>query len=218
MSNLKYDREEVLRIIAEYIIKEALETDATLPVEKLYDKIVCFAADSYSDEWMPKFSQARKIIISELTAFGKYNRGERFDVSVLYRLKDIYYNNELIEEVVRNEYEVSCYTDTLIICTIKLPPTEIMTGIFSGISEKKERSEMWGKIDSIRKICDRVKKHDPDNILAVIPESNRMVYLNGNGKINNKMNELDPICDTLLMFVKNTPAGRNLVDAMKAIP
>lgn len=218
MSNLKCDREEVLRIIAEYIIKEAHEADATLPVEKLYDKIVCFAADSYPDEWMPKFSQARKIVISELDAFGKYEWGERFDTSVLYRLRDIYYNDELIEEVVRNEYEVSCYTDTLIICTIKLPPSEVMTGIFSGISEKKERSEMWGKIDTIRKICDRVKKQDSDNILAVIPESNRMVYLNGNGKINNKMKELDPICDTLLMFVKDTPAGRKLVEDMQLMP
>ena len=77
---------------------------------------------------------------------------------------------------------------------------------------------MWGKIDSIRKLCDRVKKRDPENILAVIPESNRMVYLNETGKINNKMKELDPICDTLLMFVKNTPAGRELVNSMSLTP
>lgn len=214
MSNVKCDREKVLSIAVKYIISGATEEDFLLPVEKLYERIVCFAKNNYPDEWMPKFSQARKIILAELAASGLYEQGERFDTSVFYRLKDLYYDDELIEEVVRYEYEVSCYADAMIVCTIKLPPTEIMDGIISGISKKKSRSEMWGKIDSIRKICDRIKKRDPDTILAVIPESNRMVYLNENGKINNKMKELDPICDTLLMFVKDTPAGRKLVESL----
>ena len=45
-----------------------------------------------------------------------------------------------------------------------------------------------------------------------------MVYLNGSGKIKSRMNELDPLCDTLCMFVKNTLEGQALVERMSQMP
>lgn len=45
-----------------------------------------------------------------------------------------------------------------------------------------------------------------------------MVYLNENAKISRKMDEINPICDTLLVFVKNTPEGCELVKQMEYQP
>ena len=216
MSNIKCSWDDVLHITAEYLNSSATETARSLPVEKLYEMIVDFAENNYPDEVMPKFSQARSIFIRELADHHLFEKGERFNASALFRLIEIplYYDRKDIEQVIRFEYEVSYYAESAIVCILKLPPSEIMSGIFEGISEKKKHSQMWGKIDSIRKICDKLKKRDPENILAVVPESNRMIYLNPEGQVNTKMIELDPVSDTILMFVKNTPSGQELVERM----
>lgn len=218
MSNQKYNKDDVLMTVAEYFTQEICEKDLYIPIEMMYDDIVQYALKTYKDVEMPKFSQARKLIISELTEYGLYSAGERFTSSVAYRLKQIYYGDNIIEEALSHEYEISCYTGDIIICTIKLPPTEIMQMLTKGISDKKGKSNIWGKINTISKICTILKKRDPDNILTVIPEFNRMVYLDNRGYINRKVKELDPICTTLCMFVKNNLKGQKLVESMRNLP
>lgn len=52
-------------------------------------------------------------------------------------------------------------------------------------------------------------------ILAVIPQYNKAIYLNQNGRIDKHINNINPLCDTLLFFVKDIPEGRAFVKEQK---
>lgn len=67
----------------------------------------------------------------------------------------------------------------------------------------------------IRRLCRSIKKTNPELILAVVPESNRVIHLNADGKIDREMASLNPICDTLCMFVKDGEEGRKLINEFK---
>lgn len=210
MANQIYNKEKVLEIIAEFFHQDNAEEYLSLPFETVYSDIVKFAAKKHRRVQMPKFAQARKLIISELSDWGLFQDGERLSTQTAYRLKKRYYDDYA--------YDVTIYADDPIICTIKLPPAEILDMLAVGISDAKNKSHLWGRINVIRNLCSRIKKRNPDLILAVVPEFNRMIYLNENGNISSGMEELNPICDTLLMFVKNTPEGRELVKQMEYQP
>ncbi len=220
MSHILYDREKVLEIIAEYLTTVQPDETSSLSAAALYDKIVKYTPKKHSLRRtpMPKFAQGRKLIIAALAEANQYQEGERFTSEVIWRMQELYYSEDDLESRLCYEYNVSCYSGEVIICTIKLPPLETMKMLTGGISAEKNKSILWGKINTIQKICTRIKKRDPDNILAVIPEFNRMVYLNGNGKLKSGMDDLDPLCDTLCMFVKNTSEGQALVEKMKQLP
>lgn len=218
MPHILYDKETVLEIIAEYLTDRISKEELALPVAVLYSNIVDYASKEHNRVKMPKFAQARKLIIADLTEYSKYNQGERFTSEVMYRLKELYYRDDDIDSILQHKYAINCYTEDVIICTVKLPSTEVMQMLTEGISGEKGKSELWGKINTIQKICTCIKKRDSDNILAVIPEFNRVVYLNDKGLINSNMKNLDPICDTLCMFVKNTPEGKAIVKSMNQAP
>lgn len=42
-----------------------------------------------------------------------------------------------------------------------------------------------------------------------------MIHLNSDGKIDKYINDINPLCDTLCMFVKNTPEGKNFINEIK---
>lgn len=218
MSNNIYDKEKVLRIIAEFFFQKNINEFLSLPFENVYSEIVNFAAKKYAKVKMPRFAQARKIIIAELSNWNLFQKGERLSTQTAYRLKSCYYDDEVIEETLQNAYNISLYADDPLICIIKLPPVEVLDMLAVGIGEEKDKSHIWGQINVLKKLCSRIKKRNPDLILAVVPEFNRMVYLNENGKISPKMKDLSPICDTLCMFVKNTPEGHELVRKMEHSP
>lgn len=212
----KYSKSAVMSIIAEYVIKEMTKNDLSICVETLYEDIVHYASVHHPNVPMPKSSQARKMIISVLTEERNFQSGERLTAEAIFRLKDIYYDDTDIESVLQKEYEMHCYASDIIICTIKLPPDDIIKKLMLTISENKKKSELWGKISTIQEICSRIKDLNSDNILAVIPECNRMIYLNEKGEENNKVKDLEPVCKSLCMFVKNTPTGQAIVDSLKS--
>ena len=218
MSHILYDKEKVLEIIAEYLTTIQPDEASLLPAAAFYDDIVKYAEKKHKRTAMPKFLQARKLMIAELEEAELYCSSERFTSEVIFRMQELYYDEEDLENRLRFEYDISCYSGEVIICTVPLQTLEQMKLITGGISAEKEKSELWGKINTFQRICTRIKKSDPDNILAVIPEFNSMVYLNGSGKIKSGMDELDPLCDTLCMFVKNTPEGQALVERMSQMP
>ena len=211
----KYTHDDVMLVIAEFVLRERSEKDLSIPVELLYEDIKGFASLKHPDVQMPKFSMARKMIIAELTESALFQTGERLTADVLYRLKKVYYDDAVIENVLQKEYDVSCYAGDIIVCTLELPPDDIIKKLMQGISENKGKSALWGKINTIQKICTIIKERDPDNILAVIPETNRMVYINDKGQINSAVKDLEPICSTLCMFVKKTPEGQAIIESFK---
>ena len=172
-------------------------------MELLYEDIKGFASLKHPDVQMPKFSMARKMIISELTESALFQTGERLTADVLYRLKKVYYDDAVIENVLQKEYDVSCYAGDIIVCTLELPPDDIIKKLMQGISENKGKSALWGKINTIQKIC------------TIIKETNRMVYINDKGQINSAVKDLEPICSTLCMFVKKTPEGQAIIETFK---
>lgn len=205
-------------VIANYVIDNMSEKDFNVPFAWIYEEIVQYAGHKFEDVKMPKFTWARKMIISELTDHGCFHEGEELTSEVLYRLKQLYYDDDLITDVIKNEYEVTRYNGNIIVCILKLPPEKILTKFIASVGVNRKKPIHDCKIETIKQICTRIKKRDPNNILAVIPEFNSMVYLNGSGKIKSGMDELDPLCDTLCMFVKNTPEGQALVERMSQMP
>lgn len=218
MSNEIYDREEVMSVIADYVIDHMSKKDFNVPVAWIYEDIVRYAGQKFEDVKMPKFAQARKMIISELADNGLFQDGERLTSEVLYRLNQFYYYGNRITDVIEHEYELTRYAGKIIVCILKLPSESILMKYIASVGDYNDKSIHNCKIDTIKKICSRIKNRDPDNILAVIPEFNRMVYQNASGKIRSGMDELDPLCDTLCMFVKNTPEGQALVERMSQMP
>lgn len=227
MSNFIYDREEVLRITAEYFYQKNKGEIISLSFEKLYSEIVRYASVKYKRTKMPAVSQMRKFIIAELEKDMNddgdeqkilYTKGERFTSEVAYRLKKRYYNDENIEEILRIEYDVFVYCETPIICTVKLPPVEMLDVVAEGYSDENNKSVSWGRINFIKNLCKKIKNKAPSIILAVISGLNRMVYLNENAKISENAEDFNILCNTLCIFVRNSPEGRAFIEKIKNSP
>jgi len=227
MSNIIYDKEKVFEIAAEYFYQKSEEEVMSLSFEKLYSEIVKYASVKHKKIKMPAVSQMRKLIIAELESdkndYGNeqeilYTKGERFTSEVAYRLKKRYYDNENIEEVLEMEYNVSLYCETPIICTIKLPPVEILDTIAENYSYENGKSISWGRINLIQKLCKKIKNKAPSLIIAVIPEYNRMIYLNRNAKISKETAEFNVLCNNLCVFVRNSSKGHALIEKIKNSP
>lgn len=213
-----YDKAKVLEIIAAYFFAQYSNGISSLPFETVYRDIVVFAEKEYPKTQMPKFSQMRKTLIKHLSDYNKYTQGERLSTAVASRITEIYINSDKIEDMIdHGDYQVTIHAGSPIICTIKLPPAELLDSLAEGLSDAKKRSLTWGRVNVINRICRRIKKKNPDLILAVIPEFNRMMYLNENGKIDKTVDSFNPICDSLCMFVKNTEEGRELIYKMRGI-
>lgn len=217
----KYDKDAVLLVIAEYFFKNKENHDLlNQSLEQVYSDIIKYASESVIHQKIkfPKYSQMRKILISELSKNGEYSDNERLTTAVAYRITNIYeyYESDTIEDIIcYNNYKVTHYDDSVIICTLKLPPTEVLTAFAEIISNKRKKSVSCGRINLMSHLCQKIKQKNPDVILAVIPQYNHMIYLNRNGKISKHIDDINPLCDTLCMFVKNTTEGRKFIEEHK---
>lgn len=214
-----YDKAKVLEIIAAYFLTQDEERVSGIAFEKVYQEVKAYAEKHYSQTIMPRFSQMRKMLIEHLLQFGEYTSGERLSTAVALRIKKTYINSDKIEDMIdHGDYQVTIHAGSPIICTVKLPPAELLDSLAEGLSDAKKHSLTWGRVNVINRICQRIKKENPELILAVIPEFNRMMYLNENGKIDKSVDSFNPICDSLCMFVKNTEEGRELIKKMRDFP
>ncbi|MBQ5989205.1 MAG: hypothetical protein IJL67_06895 [Oscillospiraceae bacterium] len=216
MGKIIYKKENVLDAIAEYLFYEMSPADSKLPIQSIYDDIVKYTHTKKEIE-MPKFLQARKMIIAKLKENHLFSSSDKLNTQTLMRLKTLYYDDEDIDYVIHNKYDITYYSDGIITCTFKLPNDDILSSLTSAISSNKKKSDRWGKLNSIFKICKYIKDHDPDNILAVIPECSRAVYIDRKAKIIPKSiyDDIPPVCNSLCMFVKNTPKGKKIIDRFK---
>ena len=218
MPNQKYDREKVLEVIAEYFSQEWREEDSHISFRELYNKIIEYTNTTHKKIKMPAFSQARKIIISALTDEDLFRDGERLSSKTAYQLKNCYYTEDIADVItgfLSRTYETEIYKENPITCIIKLPPVKVLDMLAVGYSSQKNKPRMWGRINVIYRLCQRIKKENPELILAVIPEFSRMIYLDKNGYIHNQTNQFNTLCDTLCMFVRNTDEGRKFVRKME---
>ena len=213
--NIRYDREKVLETIAEYFAEQMEQGELSLPVQDLYENIQEYAERKNIP--MPAFLQARKYIIDELTYCGEYTKGERFTSETAYRLRSLYFSEKYdTESIIETFYENSKpYKGPFLVCAIRLPDTGLIDQLTMGIGEYNEKSEAWARFNTINKLCVKIKKKNPKLIYAVVPECNRAIYLNSKGKITSKAKEMLPICNSLLMFVKNCPEGAELIESLR---
>ena len=211
MSNIKYNTIEVLNIIEQYMTSHPLNDDSYISIEGLYNDIVMYANQVCHNSPMPKFAQARKIIINCLKIHGRIKNDERLTTQVAYRLTDLYYCTDDIEKVLENEYDISIYSDDVIIYTFDINKVVPFLKSFSiNMSELKHKTTQYGIINTVQKICNYIKSLDKD-VLAVIPEFNRMNYINSDGLINRDMDGLEPVCDNICVFIKSSPSGKKLI-------
>lgn len=227
MSNVIYDQNNVLNIVLEYLYTKNKDEIFSLSFEKLYSEIINYASVKHKKIKMPAISQMRKIIIAELKSSKNddgdeleilYTKGDRLTSRVVYRLTERYYDVKKIEEILMYEYKTSLFCETPIICTIKLPPVEILDTLAKCYSKKNKKSISWGRINYIGQLCKKIKAKEPSLIIAVIPESNRMIYLNKKGNISKQTADFNVMCDTLCVFIKNSSEGRAFVDKINNTP
>ena len=215
MSNQKYDRVEVLTVMEEFFCNTDIESIASHRFDYVYEDILEYAHNMHKNIKMPAYSQMRKIVISFLKECGLIKDTERLTARKAYEITKCFYDADNIDEVLLNEYKVSVCAVKPIICTIKLPPIEILDRLAKGFSNEKNGLPIWKRIDIIYQLCQQIKQKNEQLILAVIPEFNRMVYLNEKDKKDSINSDFDVLCDTVCMFVKNTPDGRAFVESMK---
>lgn len=211
MPNHKYDHDKIIEMIAEYFFTKYQNGDLSISFKKLYSDIVQYAHSAHKKVKMPAFSQARKILIAELKAENLLENGENITTEIAHRITKLFYDDSNMDELLHHEYDITLYRENPIVCTIKLPSVEILDILAEGYGIERNKSITWGRINMIQRICRKIKQKNPELILAVIPEFNRMMYLNRNGLIDSKIKDCDIICDTLCMFVRNTEEGRKFV-------
>ena len=153
-----YDKEAVLLVIAEYFFTHNESDFLSHSLEHVYSDIISYASESaiHQKVKFPKYSQMRKILISELTENGEYSHGERLTTSVAYRITKVYkcYDSDDIESVLyHNRYNVSIYSDSVIICTIRLPSEEVLDILAESIGEAKNKSVTWSRVNIIQRLC-----------------------------------------------------------------
>lgn len=189
-------------------------------MDAIYDDIQHDASQSilYRNVAFPKYSRMRKMLIDHLSAYGLYQEKERLTAAVASRIIETYEidaEKEDMDVLLSNHYTLTTYGGPVITCIAKLPAVEALDTLARIESKEKQKSLTWSRINMLRKLCQKIKKRNADVILAVIPQYNRAIYLNQNGRIDKHINNINPLCDTLLFFVKDTPEGRAFVKEQK---
>lgn len=210
-----FNMDSVLEILADYFYNVATDTTKDKPYESVYNDILLFAKKNYPEVSMPKFSQMRKYLIKELTTNKLFKEGDILSTSVASKITELYHNADKIEtKIYYDDFNIEIFTQAPIICTISLPPKEILDALAKGIRKNNKHSLTWSRVNLIHKICNKIKQKNPEIILAVIPEFSKLIYLNSNGIIDTNIDKFNPISNSLCMFVKNTEEGRKFVDSL----
>ena len=211
----RYEEEDVLEAMAVYFYEHMVVRKEDLSVftmDAIYDDIQHDASQSilYRNVAFPKYSRMRKMLIDHLSAYGLYQEKERLTAAVASRIIETYEidaEKEDMDVLLSNHYTLTTYGGPVITCIAKLPAVEALDTLARIESKEKQKSLTWSRINMLRKLCQKIKKRNADVILAVIPQYNKAIYLNQNGRIDKHINNINPLCDTLLFFVKDTPEG-----------
>lgn len=206
MPNQKYNSDEFIQFIINYF-KDIPPKNKKKPFRKLYQEEILHSGEKIGIR-LPCFSQARNILLSELKRYDLIDDNVELTTEVAMLIQEA--EDDLFcairEAGTSNKIEI--YSDDPIICTLKPPDTESLQSIAEGYADENEKTESWGRHNLINKLCKQIKLQNPDIILAVIPETNRLLYLTDEVVINRQMKSINPLYGSLCMFIKNTPEGQ----------
>lgn len=214
----KYNKEILVKVIADYFYAHRNEKLFDYSFETIYEDIRYYASKSllYKKVEFPGYEHMRKILINELKSKDRFQQGEKLTTAVASRIMELYFSHSYyIEKTISEQYSLSVYCDPVITCVVNIPPVEAVDILAKEKSASKNKSVSWGRINIIRELCKEIKQKNPDVILAVIPQYNRMIYLNEKGRIDKHVENINPLFDTLIMFVRDCPEGRQFIEENK---
>ena len=99
----------------------------------------------------------------------------------------------------------------VITCKVELPLKEALDALAGNMLSTKKKITSWDRFNMISRLYGFIKRKNADVILAIIPQYNKLYYLDSGGKINRNRKITDSVYDTPLIFIKDTPEGRNFL-------
>lgn len=100
------------------------------------------------------------------------------------------------------------HDDPVITCKVELPLKEALDALAGNMWSTKKKVTSWNRFNMISRLYGFIKRKNADVILAIIPQYNKLYYLDSDGKINRNRKITDSVYDTPLIFIKDTPEGR----------
>ena len=116
-----------------------------------------------------------------------------------------------IEIIISEQYTISIYDNPVITCKVELPLKEALDALAGNMLNTKKKITSWDRFNMISRLYRFIKRKNADVILAIIPQYNKLYYLDSDGKINRNRKIADSVYDTPLIFIKDTPEGRNFL-------
>ena len=106
---------------------------------------------------------------------------------------------------------ISIYDDPVITCKVEIPLKEALDALADSMPNMKKKVTSWSRFNIISRLYRFIKRKNADVILAIIPQYNKLYYLNSDGKINRNRKITNSVYDTSLIFIKGTPEGRKFL-------
>lgn len=208
MSNQKYNSDDFIQFIINYF-KNIPPEKKKKPFRKLYQEEILHSGEKKGIR-LPCFSQARNILLSELKRYDLIGDNVELTTEIAMLIQEAEDGLFCAIREAGTSCKIEINSDDPIICTLKLPDTESLQSFAEGYAEENDKPDLWGRHNLITRLCWKIKRQNPDIILAVIPETNRLLYLTDKIVINNKMKSINPLYGSLCMFLKNTPEGQKI--------
>lgn len=199
-----YNPDTLLDNLAEYFFTNDKEKLLITPFSIVYSDFV----SKNSDLKLPKFSQARRIVIDELKKADLMNSKENLTTEVAYRLIQLYdYCDDL--EFQLKKYPGTLFSEQVIPCVIPLPSSDLFDDIAEGIQQQTGNTMTRQLL--INKICRTLKKKHKKIIVAAISDSNPIAM--------HKLSEPDispkNLTSSICLYVINNEEGRAFIQSLK---
>lgn len=212
----KFNKKLILSIIANYFYDHRNENLSVYSLETVYADIIAKASESlrYKNVAFPGYEHIRKILIDTLSKNKLFQKEERMTTTAASRIVQLYNHfsdADEIEIIISEQYTISIYDNPVITCKVKLPLKEALDALAGNMLNTKKKITSWDRFNMISRLYRFIKRKNADVILAIIPQYNKLYYLDSDGKINRNRKITDSVYDTPLIFIKDTPEGRNFL-------
>ena len=199
-----YNPDTLLKNLAKYFSTHDKEKLFITPFKVVYSNFV----EKNPELKLPKFSQARRIIIEKLKNKKLIKAKETLTTEVAYRLIKLYkYYDKL--EIQLKKYPGILFDKKIIPCVIPLPSNDVLDDIVKGI--QKQTGKKTSRQLLINRICRTLKKQHKSIIIAAISDSNPIaMYKLSESDISPK-NLTSSIC----LYVIDNEEGREFIQSLK---
>lgn len=199
-----YNPDTLLDNLSDYFFTHDKEKLFITPLRVIYSDF----ASKNPELNLPKFSQARRIIIDELKKYNLINSKENLTTEVAYRLIQTYnYYDEL--EFQLKKYPGILFDKKIIPCVIPLPSNDVLDDIVKGI--QKQTGKKTSRQLLINRICRTLKKKHKNIIIAAISDSNPIAMYKLSESDISPQNLTSSIC----LYVLDNEEGREFIQSLK---